>query len=223
MKKQTTEIIKIVVGILIGTAFVMGAMGFMLNMVLHPFIMILVLIVLFIVSGIMCGVFMGYKGVIIVIGSFIFGWFGFNAYYKHACGPNSADVKVMKPMAQKISEYIVENGIPESLKDIPDLPYGLEGCRRETTYGPSVKIYFTKDAEWKNNTETCNFKNITLRFSLFKSLKEKDAKWDGSLEMDSSHDTGLWMQIEEYDNKKMYLGKMSFSGKTSGICKSWRQ
>jgi hypothetical protein len=129
----------------------------------------------------------------------------------------------MKPMAQKISAYIVKNGIPESLKDIPDLPYGLEGCRRETTYGPSVKTYFTEDAQWKENMEICNFKNITLRFRLAKSLKEKDAKWDGSLRMDSSHDTGLWMQIEEHDNKKMYFGEMSFSGSTKGICNPMRQ
>ena len=57
-----------------------------------------------------------------------------------SCGPNSADVKVMKPMAEKISEYIVKHGIPKSLKDIPDLPYGLEGCEyEESNY---EKCYF---------------------------------------------------------------------------------
>ena len=50
------------------------------------------------------------------------------------CGPDSADVKVMKPMAEKISEYIVKNGIPKSLKDIPDLPYRLEGCEKSEEY-----------------------------------------------------------------------------------------
>ena len=147
----------------------------------------------------------------------------FHIYVRHTCGPNSSDVKVMKPMAEKISEYIVKNGIPESLKDIPDLPYGLEECRKETIYGPLVRTYFTEGAQWKGNTEICHFKNITLRFRLSKSLKEKDADWYGSLEMDSIRNTGLWMQVQKNKNKNFYFGQISFSGKKDGICTTLRQ
>ena len=139
------------------------------------------------------------------------------------CGPNQVDVEVMKPMAQKISEYIVKNGIPESLKDIPDLPYALKECKKETVYGPSITTYFTEGAQWKGNTEICTFKNITLRFRLTKHLKEKDAKWDGSLEMDSTHDTGLYNSIEQNQDNKFTFNNIRFSGKKSGMCKSWRQ
>jgi len=223
MKQQTREIIKIAVGILIGTVAVMGVMGFMLNMVLHPFIIILALIVLFVAGVIIAGVTMGYKGIIMVVGSFVFGWFGFNPYYHYACGPNSSDVKVMKPMAEKISEYIVKHGIPESLKDIPDLPYKLEGCEKETVYGPSMKTYFTEYAEWQGNREVCNFKNITIRFELDKSLKEKNAKWDGVLRMRSSSDTTLYSSIEQNQDNKFTFNNIRFSGKKSGMCKAWRQ
>jgi hypothetical protein len=43
------------------------------------------------------------------------------------CGPNQSDVRVMKPMAEAISHYISKNGIPDSLEDIPNLPYKLSG------------------------------------------------------------------------------------------------
>ena len=98
MKQQTKETLKIVIGILIGMAVVMGVMGFMLNMLLHIFV-IPVLVGLFIASGGLLIAFMGRKGIVVVVGSFIFGLWGFNTYYHYACGPNRADVKVMKPMA----------------------------------------------------------------------------------------------------------------------------
>ena len=151
---------------------------------------------------------------------------GFNYFYNYTCGANSADVKVMKPMAQKISDYIIKNGIPESLKDIPDLPYGLVGCKKEITYadaGYTPRTYRTEKSQWEEKVEICHFKNITLRFRLAKDLIQKDATWNGSLIMDSSHDTGLWMEIEEHDNEKIYFGKMSFSGSTKGICRPWKQ
>jgi len=88
------------------------------------FIYIGVLVILFVVLVVVGGK-EGIKGVGASILVFIVSLVGFNYFYNYTCGPSSADVKVMKPMAQKISDYIVKNGIPESLKDIPDLPYGF--------------------------------------------------------------------------------------------------
>ena len=215
MKKQTITTPKIAIGILIGTALIMGIIGFMFNMVLHPFIIMLVLIVLFVVSGIMFGAFMGYKGILIVIASFVFGWFGFNAYYKHACGPNSADVKVMKPMAQAISDYIIKHGVPESLEDIPDLPYGLVGCERDKEY---------------DYQENCKFKNqtIELYFRYGKYMINKKMQEEVNMEMrkivNNITETGLLVDFKKKNNSFIQLGKIKlYSGKTSGICKPWRQ
>lgn len=214
MKKQTTETLKIVAGILIGTAVVMGVIGFMLTMLWHIFI-IPVLMVLFVVSIIVVGMFMGYKESIVVISSFIFGIWGFNPYYKHACGPNSADVKVMKPMAEKISAYIVKHGIPKSLKDIPDLPYGLEGCER--------------DAEF-DYQENCKFENkmINLFFRHGKYTIDNKIYEEASLEMrhvvNNTTETGLLMEFKKKNNNFLQIDKIKiYSGKSSGICKSWRQ
>ena len=226
MKQQATETIKIVVGILICTVAVMSIIGFMLNMVLHPFIIILALIVLFVAGVIIAGVTMGYKGIIMVVSSFIFGWFGFDAYYEHTCGPNSSDVKVMKPMAEKISEYIVKNGIPESLKDIPDLPYELKKCKKEITYGDENDVprkYITATSKSKEINEVCHYKNIIINLGFAKYIKPKDTKWNGSLSMNSDVDTTLLVYIEQNKNKNFYFREMSFYGKTDGICQSWKQ
>jgi hypothetical protein len=68
----------------------------------------------------------------------------------------------MKPMAEKIADYIVENGIPESLKDIPDLPYRLEGCERSVTYRKQVDVSYRdtkkkEDASFAIINEGCRF------------------------------------------------------------------
>ena len=214
MKQQTTEIIKIIVGILIGTVAVMGAIGFMLSLALHPLI-IPILMMLFMVCLVIAMVMMGYKGIIVAIASFVFGWLGFNAYYHHACGPNSSDVKVMKPMAQKISAYIVKNGIPESLKDIPDLPYGLEGCERD------------KEFDYQEN---CKFKHkmINIYFRHGKYTIDNKTYEEADLEMrhvvNNTTETGLLVDFKKKNNSFIQLDKIKlYSGKTSGICKSWRQ
>ena len=60
-----------------------------------------------------------------------------------ACGPNPKDVAVMKPMAEKIADYIVKHGIPKSLEEIPGLPYELE-CDQS-----GKKCHYLKDDKYK--------------------------------------------------------------------------
>jgi hypothetical protein len=106
------------------------------------------------------------KGVGVSILVFIVSLVMFNAYYNFTCGPNYFDVRVMKPMAEKISDYIVKNGIPKSLKDIPDLPYGLEGCKGEQNYYKFdnkefayIEVFLKEDAESNLRDEACHFAN----------------------------------------------------------------
>jgi len=56
-----------------------------------------------------------------------------------ACGPNPKDVAVMKPMAEKIADYIVKHGIPKSLEEIPGLPYKIYQKENKTFYYFEVK------------------------------------------------------------------------------------
>ena len=46
------------------------------------------------------------------------------------CGPDKSIQKVTDPMATAILEYINTHGKPESLADIPNLPYKVEGCKK---------------------------------------------------------------------------------------------
>lgn len=90
------------------------------------------------------------------------------------CGPNPKDVAVMKPMVEKISDYIVKNGIPKSLKDIQGLPYELE-CSKSNScyfisnsnrysisfYKPSYGGYELKVMSYKTKTAYKNYFNIS--------------------------------------------------------------
>jgi len=115
---------------------------------------------------------------------------GYIGYVCYTCGPNPFDVKVMKPMAEAISNYIVKHGVPESLSDIPDLPYELEGCKRKSEY---IKYDFSKG--WKtvskNNAEVyeinefCTYKNIKLKLRI--SHRFDSNRVNGELYMSSAH------------------------------------
>jgi hypothetical protein len=143
-------------------------------------------------------------------------------YVNYACSPNKKDMKAMESMTEAIKDYLIKYRLPNSLKDIPNLPYKLEECKTDIRYG---KLQIDQDgkSQWKERLEICHFKNITLHFSLTKDIMKKDAKWYGSLIMDSSHDTGMRMDIEEHDDKNFYFGRIIFYGSTSGICNPMRQ
>jgi len=107
----------------------------------------------------------------------------YHLYVSYSCGANSADVKVMKPMAEAVSSYIIKNGIPKSLEDIPNLPYELEGCERERDnkkckflnyqiklYRFSKNIYGLDLTSIKNRTIiTYSYDVVGNRFSLDKN------------------------------------------------------
>ena len=129
-----------------------------------------------------------------------------------SCGPDSADVKVMKPMAEKISEYIVKNGIPKSLKDIPDLPYRLEGCARESYYDKYDKktLNYTKipskvGADSKVIIQKCYFNN---------KLKKYTLNIDGSYEFNYGGE--FIMDIKNYTSETgiQYFYKLDKKGKS---------
>ena len=79
---------------------------------------------------------LGYLGVLV----------GYFFLVDFACGPNSHDVKIMKPQAKAIAEDIVKNGVPTSLGDILDLPYKIQNCIRSNNgYTDKEICYFYVD------------------------------------------------------------------------------
>ncbi len=214
MQKSTIEAIKllfgidIILGIVIGTGittfilwFLMGGSG----VLLFPFMAVFLYVLIFIFVLIFGGIKFGYKAVWIVIWSFLFGWYGFKYVYKVTCGPDPEDVKVMKPMAEAISEYIVEHGIPKSLSKIPDLPYRLEGC-----------------AWSQKKLERCFFYVDNASYQV-------DSYFLGELDIEiynKKTETGLRYELEQNStnkNWKIVKSDIAFSSKISGICNPMRQ
>jgi len=99
------------------------------------------------------------------------------------CRPNYFVVKTATPMVEKIADYIVEHGIPESLDKIPNLPYELEGCKVDTKYGKEINlkdvpVNSEKNADWSIYEHHCNFfyknNDYKVRLWFIKHYKYKD-------------------------------------------------
>ena len=73
------------------------------------------------------------------------------------CSPNKEDLAIMTPMAEAISNYIIKNGIPNSMRSISNLPYKFTICRKSN---PNGEICFYE----KNNTQ-----NISYEVELFET------------------------------------------------------
>jgi len=99
------------------------------------------------------------------------------------CRPDHEVVKVATPMVEKIADYIVKHGVPESLADIPGLPYALEGCRVNVEHEKEmnlkdVPVNSKKNADWTIYEHHCNFfhenNNYSVRLWFIKHYKYKD-------------------------------------------------
>jgi len=151
---------------------------------------------------------------------------GFYIFAKFCCAPNFFEVHTMLPMAKKVTSYIEKNTIPNSIKDIPDLPYELTGCKKDITYGDAgdrPRNYLTENSQWEEKVETCHFKNMVLRLTLVRALKPQKSKWTGDVRIDSDGDITLSSLISEHDNGKFISEKLYFTGSNKGICNPLRQ
>ena len=147
-----------------------------------------------------------------------------------SCGTNSTyinkDVKIMKPMAEKISSYIVKNGIPESLKGIPNLPYKLEGCEENKWYSNMVNGYMQKvpkeEAKFYNFREVCNYLSNKLQFDIQTDIKESSREI--ILRMDSEDKTYIDYRFEAKKGNQpiIYLEDIG-SNKGLGWCIQFNQ
>jgi len=144
------------------------------------------------------------------------------------CGPSPIDVYRMRLMAKPISSYIVKNGVPNSLKDIPGLPYELEcdGVKEEYLAMNYINMVPTQKnkAELYNKRENCYFNNTKLSYWLQQDLKDKKSRRTISIRMFSPDETFYDFGLFENDRGQFVMSKVNIgSSKISGICNPMRQ
>ncbi|NOR56378.1 MAG: hypothetical protein GQ531_09235 [Sulfurovum sp.] len=186
--------------------------------------MVVVLLIVAFVSDdtkLMIRIFLGFIvliGLMVVIGNY-------------SCGPNSHDVKVMKPQAKAIADYIVKKGIPKSLKDIPDLPYVLVECEREENYMAkrlNVIVESKKNAGGINIAETCVFKKLNSTYQVklrFYDSYILPSNSGGEVRLYRTiSKTGVSYGFKENEKNNFEIDTYSpniYSIKSSSICKSF--
>ncbi len=158
----------------------------------------------------------------------VIGSMAFSYKYQKECGPDPEDVKVMKPMAKAISDYIVKHGIPRSLSEIPNLPYKLEGCKREEYYQNTNNFPHTYDHVPKEKAnlhqieETCHFKNMYLELGVTDHMD--NTRIGGMIKMVSTNKTVLTFHFRTRDGKNYLSDKIKVSSsKSTGICNPMKQ
>ena len=140
-------------------------------------------------------------GIIMFIGVLIF--LIIPIWHKISCSPNKHDVKIMKPQVKAIADYIVKNGMPKSLKNIPELPYGLIGCSHQQHNLERCSFY-------KNNrkyeVELYVFGYIYLE--IYSALTQTGLKY----KLKDSNSGTQWKIVQK---------NALFSSKSTGICKNF--
>ena len=154
-------------------------------------------------------------------------------YVVKTCGPNRTDVKVMKPMAEAISQYIMKNGVTQSLKDIQGLPYGLVGCDRQVEYWKTKitgaeKVKNLNDATGTTVYENCKFiiENKTYYVNTISNYEKNSNINEIDIHIGNKQSGTGGLMVFSTDEHKIVSNhfKIKFStGKTSGICNPMRQ
>lgn len=143
------------------------------------------------------------------------------------CRPNYFTVKIATPMVKKISDYIVEYGIPESLDEIPDLPYELKGCERKIVYWTSERprkiVKDRQRADYAVVTEKCYSLQDNNNFHLSLAYTDGFDMARGELDIVSKKTT-VGTSFESADGKKYIFSDIGTSfDQRFGFCRQFKQ
>jgi hypothetical protein len=105
-----------------------------------------------------------------IVGIIVFLIVFFNIMSQLLCTRDSSVKDVALPLATVIVKHIEKNGVPDSLKDIKEIPYELKNCEKNTYKEDSRDGYF--DIE---DREKCNF-NIKDKSYILKIEHDYDDK-----------------------------------------------
>ena len=126
------------------------------------------------------------------------------------CGPNEKEVELMKPQAEAISKYILENGLPKSMLEIPNVPYEWDRCERESWNVEYCYFYFYE-----------NFYTARLYFlgesykSIFLYIENEKSETGVSFTVIQELKDGL-------ETNKLVENLKAYSTKDDGLCNPMR-
>ena len=145
------------------------------------------------------------------------------------CRPNYFTVKTATPMVEKIADYIIVNGIPESLEDISDLPYKIVRCEKNIQYRKMgifvVDVYSKEKSDFSIITENCYFlvNEQTYNINLWFNENYKDVN-NTSGEIDISSDkTSVGIGFKMLDEKLIHDKASSSFNNRTGFCRQFKQ
>ena len=146
------------------------------------------------------------------------------------CRPNYFTVKTATPMVEKIADYIVANGVPESLDNIPDLPYKLEDCKRKIVYKKeidlqNVQVKLKIEADWAIHEERCMFihasDEYSVQFWFVENYKNTDST-HGDIDI-TSDKTSIGIGFKIINEKLIHDTVSESYNKISGFCRQFKQ
>ena len=147
------------------------------------------------------------------------------------CRENYFTVKTATPMVEKIADYIVVNGVPESLDKIPDLPNELDECKKNISYEKEVdldniKVNSKEKSDFSIIEEKCNFfykgKKYKVWFWFAKHYTYLD-RTHGKLDIRSNKTSvGTSFEVDEKNTLKHDISGSSFDNRF-GFCRQFRQ
>ena len=146
------------------------------------------------------------------------------------CRPNYSVVKTATPMVEKMADYIVNQGMPDSLEQIPDLPYMLNQCEKNITYEKEgelrdIKVHKKEEADWVIYKEECNFihkeEPYILKLWFIKHYKSIQST-HGYLDIEQCK-TSVGTSFVYEDGKLISVGIGSNLDTRFGFCRPFKQ
>ncbi len=141
------------------------------------------------------------------------------------CRPNPFTVHTATPVVKKIATYIEENGLPNKLDEIPDLPYKLEECTRKEVYWNGHSIAKDKkEADWMELLYDCKFFKNGKAYQIYGRFMRNIDKydWEGDMDIDSGKTT-VGVSFETSNNKLVPGSIGTGYSKLTGLCKQFKQ
>ena len=142
------------------------------------------------------------------------------------CRPSYSVVKTATPMVEKMADYIVKHGMPDSLEQIPHLPYKLNECKKNIVYWTSKRprkiVNNKQESDYAVISEKCSFSQNSDIFNVELLYSEEDGEISGDLDIELCK-TSVGTSFEYQDGKLIAVGIGSSFDNRFGFCKPFKQ